>query len=171
MSRDQRFPGYQVFSQVNNRTGTPLAATLLCGVLIEVVLAAFAGWGIVTNPTNAAGQTTTLFSLFSAATLLPAIIYLATVILYVFARRKLPQTHGFSLGAFEWPVIILALLWLLFELSIFRDASFTTPWIYSLVMFGLGLIYFMWMLMTRPKVLQTAPQEGEPKVSHTTDTD
>jgi amino acid transporter len=161
MSRDQRFPGYQLFSQVNRNTGTPMSATILSGVLIEVVLAAFAGWGIITNPTNAANQTTTLFSLFSAATLLPAIIYLATVILYIFARRKLPQTHGFSLGAFEWPVIILAVIWLLFELSIFRDASFATPWVYSLVMFAIGLIYFVWMLVTRPKVLQTPPQEGE----------
>ena len=76
---------------------------------------------------------------------------------------------GFSLGAFEWPIIILALIWLLFELSIFRDVSFTTPWIYSLVMFGLGLIYFLWMLMTRPKVLQTPPQGGEPNVPGTTE--
>lgn len=161
MSRDQRFPGYRLFSQVNRNTGTPMSATILSGVLIEVVLAAFAGWGIITNPTNAASQTTTLFSLFSAATLLPAIIYLATVILYIFARRKLPQTHGLDLGAFEWPVIILAVIWLLFELSIFRDASFATPWAYSLVMFAIGLIYFVWMLFTRPKVLQTPPQEGE----------
>jgi hypothetical protein len=28
-------------------------------------------------------------------------------------------------------------------------------------MFGIGLIYFFWMLVTRPKVLQTAPPEGE----------
>src|SRR2546430_15036998 len=54
MSRDQRFPGYHVFSQVNNRTGTPVAATLLAGMLIGVVQAAFAGWGIFTNSTNAA---------------------------------------------------------------------------------------------------------------------
>src|SRR5438552_5124882 len=33
MSRDQRFPGYQVFSQVNKTTGTPVAATLLSGIL------------------------------------------------------------------------------------------------------------------------------------------
>jgi len=46
-----------------------VAATLLSGILIEVVLAAFSGYGIITN------QTTTLFNLFSAATLLPAIIY------------------------------------------------------------------------------------------------
>jgi amino acid transporter len=162
MSRDQRFPGYQLFNQVNRSTGTPLAATLLCGILIEVVLAAFAGYGIISNPTNAANQTTTLFNLFSAATLLPAIIYLATVILYIYARRKLPQVLGFSLGAFEWPIIVLSVIWLLFELSIFRDASFAAPWLYSLVMFALGLIYFVWMLVTRPKVLQTPPQVGEP---------
>jgi len=156
MSRDERFPGYQLFSRVNRSTGTPVAATLLSGILIEVVLAAFAGYGIITN------QTTTLFNLFSAATLLPAIIYLATVILYIYARRKLPQTLGFRLGAFEWPIIVLSVVWLLFELSIFRDASFAAPWLYSLVMFALGIIYFAWMLVTRPKVLQTPPQAGEP---------
>lgn len=155
MSRDERFPGYQVFRQVNRNTGTPVSATLLCGILIEVVLAGFALLGILVP-----SQSGTLSNLFSAATLLPAIIYLATVILYIYARRKLPETRGFRLGAFEWPIIILSVIWLLFELSIFRDASFAAPWVYSLVMFALGLIYFVWMLVTRPKALQTAPAEG-----------
>ena len=154
MSRDERFPGYSLFRQVGKQTGTPVAATLLCGILIEVVLAGFAWLGILVP-----SQSSTLTYLFSAATLLPAIIYLATVVLYIFARRKLPETHGFSLGAWEWPIIILSVVWLLFELSIFRDAQFAAPWVYSLVMFGIGLIYFVWMLVTRPKVLQTAPQE------------
>src|SRR6266516_4129135 len=118
MSRDRRFPGYQVLSQVNRNTGTPVATTLLSGILCEVVLAIFAN------------QPNTLISLFSASTLLPAIIYLVTVILYIYARRKLPQTHGFSLGMFEWPIIVLSLVWLLFEISIFRDSSFALPWIY-----------------------------------------
>src|SRR6266404_7042200 len=157
MSRDQRFPGHQLFRQVNRQTGTPVAATLLCGILIEVVLAAFALLGILVP-----SQSTTLGNLFSAATLLPAIIYLATVILYIYARRKLPEARGFSLGAWEWPIIVLSVIWLLFELSIFRDSSFAAPWVYSLVMFGIGLIYFVWMLVTRPKVLQTAPAQGAP---------
>jgi amino acid transporter len=157
MSRDERFPAYPLFRQVNKQTGTPLAATLLCGILIEVVLAAFALLGILVP-----GQSTTLGNLFSAATLLPAIIYLATVILYIYARRKLPEARGFSLGAWEWPIIILSVIWLLFELSIFRDAQFAAPWIYSLVMFAIGLVYFVWMLVTRPSVLNTVPlQEGE----------
>lgn len=160
MSRDERFPGYRLFSRVNAQTSTPIPATLMSGILIEVVLAAFAILGLTD-----ASRSNTLGYLFSAATLLPAIIYLATVILYIYARRKLPQTQGFRLGAFEWPAIILALVWLLFELSIFRDSSFGPPWVYSLVMFGLGLIYFVWMLVTRPRVLRAAPTRTEEAAS------
>ena len=160
MSRDERFPGHSLFRQVGEQTGTPVAATLFCGILIVVVLAVFALLGILVP-----SQSNTLTNLFSAATLLPAIIYLATVVLYIYARRKLPETHGFSLGVWEWPIIILALVWLLFELSIFRDKQFAAPWVYSLIMFGIGLIYFFWMLITRPKVLQTVPPEGEPETA------
>jgi len=115
MARDQRFPGHSLFSRVDQHTGTPIAATILLTVLIEVVLGIFAA------------QTNALSSLFSAATLLPTIIYLATVILYVSTRHKLPRAQGFRLGVFEWHVIILSLVWLLFELAIFRDAHFVTP--------------------------------------------
>jgi len=157
MSRDRRFPGHQVFSRVSPRTGTPVAATIFGGVLIEIVLAVFAGLGIFANQPSPLGY------LFSAATLLPAIIYLATVILYIVARDKLPATRGFSLGVFEWPIIVLALVWLLFELAIFRDASFVAPWIYSLIMFGIGLIYFVWLLIARPDVLKASAQKAEPE--------
>ncbi len=149
MARDQRFPGHSIISRVSERTGTPVAATVLLAVVIEVVLAVFAT------------QTNALSNLFSAATLLPTIIYLATVILYVVTRRKLPRAQGFSLGAFEWPVVILSLIWLLFELAIFRDAQFATPWMYCLVMVGLGVLYFIWMLITQPKVLETLPEAGD----------
>ncbi|MEO8972889.1 MAG: amino acid permease [Ktedonobacteraceae bacterium] len=152
MSRDQRFPGFRLFSRVSTSTNTPVAATILSGILIEVVLAVFVGLALFAN------QASPLTYLFSAATLLPAIIYLATVILYIWARRKLPQVQGFSLGVFEWPIIILSVVWLLFELAIFRDAQFATPWLYSLIMFAIGLIYFVWMLVTRPEVLRTPPQ-------------
>lgn len=148
MSRDQRFPGAPLFARIDERTGTPVAATLLIGVLTEIVLAIFA------NQSNA------LSNLFGAATLLPAIIYLFTVLMYTFTRHKLPPAHGFSLGAFEWPVIIVAILWLVFELLIFRDAQFATPWIYTLVMFALGLIYFVYLLMRRPQSLGRPPSTG-----------
>ena len=149
MARDQRFPGHTLFRRVNARTGTPVIATIFCGILIEVVLAIFAT------------QTNTLINLFSAATLLPAIIYLSTVILYISTRNKLPQAQGFSLGVFEWPVVVLALVWLIFEISIFRDASFAIPWLYIAIMFGLGLLYFIWMLIRQPDALRTPPRIEE----------
>jgi len=143
MSRDNRFPGHSLFRQVNTSLRTPVMATALCFVLIEVVLGIFAN------------QASALSNLFSAATLMPAIIYLATVLLYVYARPRLPASRGFSLGAWEWPVIIVSLIWLVWELSIFRDASFKVPWIYLLVMVAIGLVYFAWLLIARPATLQT----------------
>ncbi len=151
MSRDQRFLGHALFSRVNEHTGTPVAATILLAVLIEVVLAIFA------NQTNA------LINLFSASSLLPAVLYLATVVLYVFTRNKLPETQAFKLGAFEWPIVILSLIWLVFELAIFRDAQFVTPWLYSVVMFAIGLIYFVWMLVSPAKVLEHQPETTTPE--------
>jgi amino acid transporter len=140
MSRDERFPGWQILRRVSRSYRTPLIATVVVGILLEVVLAAFA------NTTSA------LFKLFSAATLMPAIIYFVTVILYLVARRKLPAERGFNLGAWEWPVVIVSIVWLVFELLIFRDASFKDPWIYVGVMMGLGLIYFVYMLATRKQM-------------------
>ncbi len=138
MSRDERFPSWQIMRRVSHSYRTPLIATLVVGVILEVVLAAFAQ------------STSVLFKLFSAATLMPAIIYFITVILDLFARRKLTTTErGFSLGAWEWPVIIVSLVWLVFELSIFRDASFKDPWIYVAVMMGVGVVYFIYLLAAR----------------------
>ncbi len=108
MSRDRRFPGYPIFRQVNRRTGTPIATTLLSGIFCEVVLAIFAN------------QANSLTNLFSASTLLPAIIYLCTVILYIYARRKLP--------ADPW---ISALVCLNGRLSCFRWSGCSLNWRFS----------------------------------------
>ncbi len=136
MARDQRFPGWSALRQVDARLRTPLLATVVVGVLIEAVLAIFAN------------QTSTLFSLFSAATLMPALIYFFTVFLYVVKRRQLPAHRGFDLGRWESLILAVALIWLIFELSIFRDASFATPWLYVVVMTAIGLLYYGWMLAT-----------------------
>jgi amino acid transporter len=137
MSRDERFPGWQAWRQVDHRTGTPRNATFLVLVVAEVVLAIFA------NKSDA------LFKLFSAAALLPAVIYAATVLLFAFTRRRLPAGAGFSLGRWETPVVVLAVAWLAFELSIFRDASFKDPWIYALVMLAVGGVYLGYLVATR----------------------
>jgi amino acid transporter len=137
MSRDQRFPGWQVLQKVSPKTRTPLNATIAMTVIAAVIL------GLFSTSTDA------LFKLFGAATLLPAIIYTITVGLYIAKRRNLPASAGFNLGRWELPIIVVAVVWLLFELSLFRDASFVDPWIYLGVMVAIGAVYLGYLLATR----------------------
>ena len=137
MSRDDRFPGHRLWRGVSASTRTPLAATGGVFVIAEVILGVFAL------------QTDALFNLFGAATLLPAVIYAATVLLYIVKRRSLPPSQGFTLGRFEVPVLILASIWLVFELLIFRDASFLNAWIYVAIMLALGAVYLIFLLIKR----------------------
>ena len=153
MSRDRRFPGSSVLSLVNRRFDSPLAAAVVVGILLEVVLAIFAR------------QSAALTDLFSAATLLPCLIYLVTVILYAAVRRRLPGTVGFALGRWEGAVIVLALVWLVFELTIFRDASFAVPWEYVGVMLAIGLVYLGWLLVRRPGALAAPAEAGDPSAA------
>jgi len=137
MSRDQRFPGWQMLHKVSPRFKTPLNATVLMVVVSAAIL------GLFSTSTDA------LFKLFSAATLLPAIIYAITVGLYIAKRRDLPASAGFSLGRWEFPIMAVAVVWLVFELSLFRDASFRDPWIYVAVMVAIGAAYLGYLLATR----------------------
>lgn len=137
MSRDERFPGHQTLKRISPRFGTPLAATVFFFLIGEVILAIFAM------------QTGALFSLFGAATLLPAVIYAAVVVLYIVKRKSLPASKGFSLGKLEIPVIVLASVWLVFELLLFRDAAFLNAWIYVGVMVVIGGVYLAYLLISR----------------------
>jgi amino acid transporter len=137
MSRDGKFPAAQLLRTVNRRFDSPLAATVTVGLLLEVVLAIFSR------------QSSALSDLFSAATLLPALIYAITVVLYAVTRRTLPPSRGFSLGRWEGAIIAVALVWLAFELSIFRDASFAVAWEYVGAMIVVGLIFLGWLLAVR----------------------
>ncbi|RLV57124.1 amino acid permease [Aeromicrobium phragmitis] len=134
MSRDERFPGWQMFHKISPSRGTPMNATVIMFVVSQAVLGVFAF------------STDALFALFSAATLLPAIIYAATVALYIVKRRQLPPTRGFSLGRWEVPVLAVAVVWLVWELLIFRDASFRASWNYVAVMVAIGAVYFVYLL-------------------------
>ena len=90
-----------------------------------------------------------LFTLFGAATLLPAVIYAAVVVLYLIKRKELPANGKFDLGGWEKPILIVAVVWLVFELALFRDASFKNAWLYVLVMIVLGAIYLGVLLARR----------------------
>ena len=117
MGRDRRFPGHQLWSRVPRATGGPTWATALAAVVSGVILGA-----LYNKPA--------LVTLFTASTLMPAILYAGTVLLYVFTAHRVRSESGyFRLGVWEWPVIIGALAWLAYELDIviqpheFRDAQ------------------------------------------------
>lgn len=137
MSRDQRFPGWQVLHKISPTLHTPLNATIFVALLGEIILVIFSR------------ETDALFALFSAATLLPAIIYAISVGMYALKRKTMPASQGFTLGKWETPVLVLAIIWLIFELAIFRDASFAKPWAYVAIMFVIGMVYLGYLLMTR----------------------
>jgi amino acid transporter len=137
MSRDQRFPGWQQWQQISPRFHTPFKATVLFVILAQLILAIFSQ------------SETALFTLFGAATLLPAIIYAATVVLYLARRKQLPVNGKFDLGAWEKPILVVAVIWLVFELALFRDASFKDAWLYVIVMVVIGAGYLGYLLARR----------------------
>jgi amino acid transporter len=147
MSRDRRLPGHQLWSKVPRATGGPTWATLLAAVLgglIALVLSS---------------HTSALVTLFTASTIMPALLYASTVVLYVLVgRRRRGEEGHFSLGRWEIPVIAGALVWLAYELIIligpseFRDAQY-----YVLGALGLGLVVYIVQWLTEPKAMRTEP--------------
>ncbi len=138
MSRDKRLPGYQLWRQVPRATGGPTFATVLAAVLGAVIT-------LILRTHTAA-----LVTLFTASTIMPAILYASTVLLYVFAARRRRGEHGrFALGRWEIPVVAGALIWLAYELIVligpseFRDAQY-----YVLGALGLGVVFYagQWLL-------------------------
>jgi amino acid transporter len=148
MSRDERFPGWQFLHRVSPRFRTPLNATIAFTIIAAVIL------GLFSTSTDA------LFKLFSAATLLPIIIYAIVVGLYAATRRRLPTSAGFTLGRWEIPVLVVAVIWLVFALALFRDASFKDPWIYVLFMVAIGALYLAYLLATRGRHGLKMPDMG-----------
>lgn len=138
MSRDKRFPGWQKFKKVNDTTRTPVNATIFYFLLAQAILAVFSLF-----------STDALFTLFGAASLLPAIIYASMTLLYITKRRHLPGSDAFNLGKWEKPIMVVAVVWLVFELAIFRDSSFKEVWLYVLAVLAVGGVYLAYLLATR----------------------
>jgi amino acid transporter len=148
MARDRRLPGHQLWRQVPRATGGPSWATILAAVIgmaITLVLRT---------------HTSALTTLFTASTIMPAILYASTVLLYVFAgRRRRGQAGHFSLGRWEIPVVAGALVWLTYELivligpGIFRDAQY-----YVLGALGVGLVFYLGQWLLEPAAMRV--EEG-----------
>lgn len=145
MARDRRLPGHQFLHQVPRATGGPSWATVLAAVL--------GGIAVIALRTSTAA----LATLFTASTIMPALIYAGTVLLYVFTKRRQPRTFGI----FEWPIIMGAVVWLAYELiiligpAIFRDAQY-----YVLGALGVGLVFYVLQLLTEPGAMRSEPGEN-----------
>jgi amino acid transporter len=150
MARDRRLPGHQFLSHVPRASAGPSWATVLAAVLggvITLVLRTHAG---------------ALSTLFTACTIMPALLYSGTVLLYVFTSRRGTQaaegTQRRPFGKMEIPVIAGAVIWLAYELvvligpSAFRDAQY-----YVLGSLGLGLVFYVVQLITEPRAMRTEP--------------
>jgi amino acid transporter len=147
MARDERFPAHALMQRVNPRTQTPVPATLLILVVGVVLMLALPG--------------AALLQLIIGSTILPALIYGAIVILYLVVRKRLEHKEGgFSLGRFELPVAIAALMWEAFVLFVLlTPGDATVP---TLIVIGLilaGGVYFAYLLIFNREVLDTEPGE------------
>jgi amino acid transporter len=144
MSRDERFPGYQLFRKVNHRTRTPVYAVLLGFVVGAILLLWFSS---------------RLVDLFTASTQLPALYYCLTVILYLVTRKRITAEPGFfTLGKWEPLVVGVALAWLVYELIVvFFPSEFHRAGEYTLAMVVIGVVWIACLALFHRKALEAAP--------------
>ncbi|HEX5728601.1 APC family permease [Microbacterium sp.] len=148
MARDERFPAHRLLRRVNPRTKTPIPATILI-LLVGVVL-------MVALPGAA------LIELIVASTILPALIYGAIVVLYLVVRKRLERREGgFSLGRFELPVAVAALIWVAIALFVLvTPAGALVSVVIDLVLILAGGVYFAKMWFFNREVLDTEPGDA-----------
>ena len=145
MARDGRFPAHHLLRQVNPHTQTPVPATLLIlagGALLMVAMP---------------GQA--LMALITASTILPLLIYAATVVLYLAVRSRLDRREGaFDLGRREKPVAVGALIWLVAALFVLvTPAAAVVPVLIVLGLMLAGGVFFLGMLLFNRRALDSAP--------------
>ena len=148
MSRDYRFPASRLLRRVNERTQTPIPATILAVVTGIAVLAVLPG--------NA------LLNLITAGTVFPALTYGMIVILYLSVRKRLDRQEGaFDIGRFETPVSIAALVWSICSLvALLSPASARVPIMIVTGLLVVGGLYFTYMMIFNRDVLDNEPGEA-----------
>jgi amino acid transporter len=150
MARDSRFPAHRLMQRVNPRTQTPVPATILILVVGVILMVAMPG--------------AALLQLITASTILPALLYGSTTVLYLSVRKRLDRKEGgFDLGRFELPVAIGALVWCLFALFVLvAPAAALIPVLIVVGLLLIGGVYFAYLWVWNREVLETEP--GDIKV-------
>lgn len=147
MSRDKRFPAHQLFSRVPTALRTPVWSILLVFVGGTVILLTMIG------------TPATLTNLFTATSIVLALIYLGTVLLYLGTRSQLPhRSDRFDLGRWSLPIAIAALLWVVFELvALLGPSVFWEPVKLVGVIAAIGAVIFAGFLIFSPDTLSREP--------------
>lgn len=159
MSRDNRFPGHRLFKRVNPRTSTPIPATLLqLGLGIALIMSI---------------QGAAMLQLILAGAILVTIPYAMTVVLYLVVRGKLERTEGaFSLGRFEVPIAVTALVWLIAAAFV---SIMSAPTIVPILIVGgmllVGGVYLAYLMTFQRQVLdheagEAGPTATPPAIQH-----
>ncbi|WP_214319445.1 APC family permease [Nonomuraea sediminis] len=145
MSRDSRFPAHRLMRRVDPRTHTPIPATILIFVIGVILMLALPG--------------AALLELITASTILPAIIYGSTIVLYLVVRRRLDRKKGaFDLGRFELPIAIGALVWSLVALFVLAvPAEALVPVLIVVGLLLAGGLFFLGLLLFNREALETEP--------------
>ena len=104
-----------------------------------------------------------LLELITASTILPALVYAATVVLYLSVRRRLDRKEGaFDLGRFELPVAIGALVWSVVVLFVLvTPSAAVVPVVIVVGLLLAGGLYFAYLFFFNRDVLETEPGELE----------
>ena len=121
VSRDKHFIAHEKFSKISARGVPSYAAWLVALVEIIIFLTMY-----------------NLSALYASAIVLLFSAYLITVINFAVGLKKLPPTKNFSLGKWHWPVVFLAIAWLVVQITIL-----TVPEEFHLAaMIGAGILVF-----------------------------
>ncbi len=103
MARDGQFFFNDVFKKVSARHNSPVAATMLM-LTLGVIITVFSN---------------SLTLLVGATSVLPAVIYLVTIVTYARFRSSFSFTMGrFTMGRWATPIIMISIIWLGIELAI-----------------------------------------------------
>lgn len=147
MARDRRLPGHQLLSRIPKATGGPSWATVLVAVAPMIPLV------YVRSNTDA------LLDMFTAGTLMPAITYTGTVLLYAAVASRLRHEPGyFHLGRWQRLVVTGALVWLAYELIVLLGPDlFRAAQGYALLVILLGVVVFALMWLLEPRAMRRQP--------------
>ena len=110
LSRDNMFPGSRIFSRVDAKTKTPVAAIALTTVIYIAVMV------------FAAEEGNAYVDLIGATPIFASFVYLMIVGAYAARRKTIPKSKAFDLGRWAMPLIVLSIIW---EVVIIVD--FTLP--------------------------------------------